>query len=115
MRAQRSDGRFLSATATDQLEPAWYHELAVLHAVDLYARRSGDPEARAAVERSARYHAAEVQPDHASSHPFGLAALLDDAEGIYLADMMLHAAGVQQPSTMDAVSLVLLFDAIAPR
>lgn len=109
---QAADGTFLARTSADQLEPAWYHELAVLHAVDLYARQTGDPAAVAAVKRSARYHAEQVQPDHASSHPFGLAALLEDAEGIFLADMMLHAAGVQQPATMDAVSLVLLFDAI---
>lgn len=112
--AQAADGTFLSRTSADQLEPAWYHELAVLHAVRWHADH-GDPDnervARAAA-RSAQYHAAEVQPDHASSHPFGLAALLEDAEGIFLADMMLHAAGVQQPATMDAVSLVLLYDAI---
>jgi hypothetical protein len=112
---QGADGKFLARTSADQLEPAWYHELAVLHAVDSYARKTGDAAAREAVKRSARYHAEQVQPDHASSHPFGLAALLEDAEGIFLADMMLHAAGCQQPATMDAVSLVLLFDAIDGR
>lgn len=111
--AQSAEGRFLDRISADQLEPAWYHELAVLHAVKLYARRNAYPATIAAVKRSARYHAAEVQPDHASSHPFALAALLGDADGIYLADMMLHAAGVQQPATMDAVSLILLHDAIA--
>ena len=109
---QQPDGLFLRRTSANQLEPAWYDELAVLHAVALYARSSDRAASISAVQRSARYHAEQVQPDHASSHPFALAPLLDDAEGIHLADMMLHAAGVQQPATMDAVCLVLLADAL---
>jgi hypothetical protein len=110
--AQQHDGTFLSRTESDSLEPQWYDELAILHALSCYASESGDQEITAAVRRAVKYHAAETQPDHASTHPWAIAAFLDDPDAIPLADMMLHAAGVQQPRTMDAVSLLLLADAL---
>lgn len=109
---QQADGPFLLRSSSDNPEPAWYHELALLHAVTTYACRSGDPAARAASLRAATYQSEQIQPDHASSHPFALHAFLRSVNGTYLADMMLHAAGVQQPSTMDTVSLLLLADAL---
>lgn len=109
---QQPEGTFLPRNQSDSLEPQWYDELAILHALSCYASEADDAEVGAAVSRAVRYHAAETQPDHASSHPWALAAFLAEPDAIPLADMMLHAAGVQQPSTMDAVSLLLLADAL---
>jgi hypothetical protein len=111
-KSQLPDGTFLARTDANSLEPQWYGELAILHALSCYASESGDQEIAAVVRRAAKYHAAETQPDHASTHPWAIAAFLDDPDTIPLADMMLHATGVQQPSTMDAVSLLLLADAL---
>lgn len=111
-RLQQPDGTFLARTDADSLEPQWYDELSLLHALSCYASESGDEEIEAAVGRAVKYHAAETQPDHASSHPWAIAAFLDEPDAIPLADMMLHAAGVQEPRTMDAVSLLLLADAL---
>jgi hypothetical protein len=105
---QRDAGWFIDRTGSDNPEPLWYHELSLLHAVvQCDAKRFAEP-----IRRSAEYHAIEVQPDHASSHPLALAALLRVPNGVFLVDMMLHAAGVQSPSTMDTVSLLLLHDAL---
>ena len=109
---QQPDGTFLARGASDNPEPLWYAELALLHAVHVYAIDLQDRGAREAAARAAGYLAAEVQPDHASSHPWGIAALLESANGIALADTMLHVAGVQEPTSMDAVSLLLLDDAL---
>ena len=109
---QQPDGTFLSRTDSDNPEPRWYHELALLHAVSTFAYRTQNQLARDAALRAAIYQAEQIQPDHASSHPFALHAFLRSENGTFLADMMLHAAGVQQPSTMDTVSLLLLADAL---
>lgn len=109
---QQPDGRLLEKTASDNPEPMWYHELALLHVVATHAHASGSDLARAATLRAAQYGSEQIQPDHASSHPFALHAFLRVPEGVFLTDMMLHAAGVQSPSTMDTVSLLLLADAL---
>jgi hypothetical protein len=113
---QQPDGTFLQRTQSDNPEPVWYEELAILHALWTYAGTLPEGELKSTMItsacRAAAYHAAEVQPDHASSHPWAIAAFLAIPEGVQLADMMLHAAGVQQPSAMDAVSLLLLADAV---
>lgn len=109
---QQPDGRFLDRTASDNPEPMWYHELALLHAVTSFACRTNNTAAREASLRAAEYQAEQIQPDHASSHPFAMHAFLQMPMGVYLADMMLHAAGVQSPATMDSVSLLLLADAL---
>ncbi len=110
--SQQSDGSYLARTSSDNPEPTWYYELALLHAMASFAYRRDDSTARASAMRAARYQAEQIQPDHASSHPFAMHAFLRDEQGTYLADMMLHAAGVQQPSRMDTVSLLLLADAV---
>jgi hypothetical protein len=109
---QRPSGEWFARTDADNPEPLWYHELVALHAVTSAQARLTDIDLRNSIDRSARYIAAEVQPDHASSQPWAIHALLGVPDGVYLADMMLHAAGVQQPATMDAVSLILLADAL---
>lgn len=109
---QQPSGEWFKRTDSDNPEPLWYHELVTLHAMATIQRRLPEAGVADAVARSATYVAAEVQPDHASSQPWAIHALLTVPDGVYLADMMLHAAGVQQPSTMDAVSLILLADAL---
>ncbi len=109
-RTQQPDGTFFARTSRDNPEPLWYCEMAMLHAMGLVAHRS--PRLAAATARSTTYVAAEIQPDHASSHPLAIGPLVLDAGGVFLADMMLHAAGVQSPAGMDAASLLLLGDAL---
>lgn len=109
---QQPDGSFLLRTASDNPEPTWYHELALLHAVSTFAYRTCNPVAEKAMLRAAQYQAENIQPDHASSHPFALHAFLRIEQGVFLADMMLHAAGVQHPASMDIVSLLLLANAL---
>lgn len=111
--AQQSDGRFFVHGPSDNPEPLWYAELSMLHGLTPAARdRNAPADVRRCLIASAHYLAAEVQPDHASSHPLAIASLLSIPDGIPLADTMLHVAGVQEPATMDAVSLMLLADAL---
>ena len=111
-RAIQTDGSFFVRAASDNPEPTWYHELAMLHAIMTFGCRTGNAPALNAARAAAQYQAEQIQPDHASSHPFALHAFLRIEHGRYLADMMLHAAGVQQPSGMDSISLLLLADAL---
>jgi hypothetical protein len=104
-------GRFVRFDATDNPEPLWYHELILLHAAATWAHQSGDERLQHAVSEASAYVVSEVQPDHASGQPWAIHALLGHPEGWTLVDLMLHAAGIQQPATMDEVSLLLLADA----
>jgi hypothetical protein len=107
---QQSSGAFLKATASDNPETLWYHELILLHAVASYAARSGDAVAARAAERSANFHLNETQPDHATAQPWGLPAFVRYTP--MLADQMLHTIATQQPGGIDGVSLMLLADTL---
>jgi hypothetical protein len=110
-RGQRGDGAFLIAKPSDNPETAWFHELALLHASASYAVQAEDRTVARAVVRSANYLFNEVQPDHATEHPCGLFAFIWSGPGTYLmADQQLHAARLRSP--LDAVSLILLSDAL---
>lgn len=104
-------GRFVRFDATDNPEPLWYHELILLHAAATWAHQSNDERLQHAVNEASAYVVSEVQPDHASGQPWAIHALLGHPDGWTLVDLMLHAAGIQQPATMDDVSLLLLADA----
>lgn len=112
MASQTADGTYLQATNADNPEPVWYYESIVLHAVGLHAAETGDARAIASMQRSAARFAREVQPDHASNQPWAMHAFVLEPEAIPLADMMLHAAGIQHPASMDAVSLILLSESL---
>jgi len=110
-RGQRDDGAFLVATAADNPEPVWFHELALLHASASYAVQAEDRNVARAVARSAGYLMREVQPDHASGQPWAVFPFLwASAATRPMADQQLHAAQMRQP--LDAVSLILLADAL---
>ena len=97
--------------AGDNPEPWWYHELVLLHAITSYAMLTGDAQALEAAKRAVLFHHRETQPDHATSQPWAIHAFLMDPETIPTADLLLLAAGVNQPGGLGAVSRILLADA----
>jgi hypothetical protein len=108
-RAQQPSGAFLAATASDNPEPLWYHELAILHAAASYAVQAEDRPLARAVARASVLHLNETQPDHATSQPWGLFAFIWNEPARPLADQLLHAVSLQPT---DGVSLILLADAL---
>jgi hypothetical protein len=109
---QQPTGQWFDTSMHDNPESVWYHEIVALHAITSAAHQFKDESLHLAAFASATYIAREVQPDHASNQPWAMHALLRVPEAIPLADMMLHCAGVQDPTHMDAVSLILLADAL---
>jgi hypothetical protein len=110
VRAQRPGGAFLAAAGNEHPELVWYHELAILHAAASYAAQAGDRPVARAVARAAEHHLKEIQPDHATSQPWGLFAFIWNPPSRPLADQLLHAASLQ--SRRDPVTLILLADAL---
>ena len=110
-RGQHENGAFLAATSSDNPEPRWYHELAILHAAASYAVQAEDRTVARAVARGTRFVLSEIEPDHATAQPWGLFAFIWNAESRPLADQLLHGAEMRQPS-IDGVSLILLADAL---
>jgi len=111
-RAQQPSGAFLTATAADQPETMWYHELQLLHAAASYAVQAEDRSVAAAVLRASEFHQNETQPDHATTQPWGLFAFIWNAHTRPLADQLLHSLTLQQPGAIDGVSLMLLADCL---
>jgi len=112
-RAQLQSGAFLTHSSSDNPEPVWYHELAILHAAASYAVQAEDRPVARAVARATEYHQNETQPDHATSQPWGLFAFIWNESTRPTADQLLHATALQSPATStDGVSLILLADAL---
>lgn len=111
-RAQQEAGTFLQSGPSDNPEPAWYHELTILHACASYAVQAEDRTVAAAVARAAAYHVAETQPDHATEQPWGLFAFIWSPPARPLADQLLHAMTINAPQGAQGVSLMLLADAL---
>jgi len=107
-RLQQSGGEFLMAGDSDNPETRWYHELVLLHCCASYAVQAEDRAVAAAVSRNARHHRNETQPDHATSHPWGLFAFIWEPGTRDVADQMLHAARTHE----SGISLMLLADAL---
>jgi hypothetical protein len=113
VRAQQSGGSFLAASARDNPETHWYHELVILHAAASYAVQAEDRTVAAAVARNGEWHLRETQPDHATTQPWGVFAFAWNPATRSLADQVLHAAATQAPGAgIDGVSLVLFADAL---
>jgi len=110
-RAQTATGALLAATASDNPETHWYHELVLLHAAASYAVQAEDRTVAAAVRSAAEFHQAETQPDHATEHPYALFAFIWNESTRPLADQLLHAVSLRG-GNLDAVSLILLEDAL---
>lgn len=112
-RAQHVSGTFLTATASDNPETLWYHELVILHAAASYAVQAEDRTVAAAVKRNSAYHLRETQPDHATTQPWGLFAFVWNPPTRPLADQLLHAAKAQHAGgAVGGVSSLLLADAL---
>lgn len=109
---QHDSGCYLTAEARDNPETLWFHELQIAHAVGSYAMQSGDAELQRSAARAAQYHMEETQPDHATNQPWGLSAFLVDTQTHIMAEGLLHAATVQHPGRLDAVTLILLADTL---
>ena len=110
---QQPNGTFLEldTNQADNLEAWWFYELVLLHAMTTYAMLTGDAAVGESARRAAAFHHAETQPDHATNQPWAIHAFLSDPEFTPTADLMLLAAGVNQPGSLDAVSRILLADA----
>lgn len=112
-RAQQVGGNFLLVTGAEHPEAVWYHELAILHAAASYAVQAEDRTVAASVRRATEFHLAQTQPDHATAQPWGIFAFIWNEQTRPLADAMLHSVTLQQQSGgFDAVSLILLADAL---
>ena len=115
-RRQTAAGPFLQATAADNPEAHWYHELVILHALASYAAQAHDEAVWAAVRRNAAFHLNETQPDHATNQPWGVIAFVGDAATRPIADGMLHAAsalaGATAAGEASALTSILLADAL---
>jgi hypothetical protein len=109
---QRAAGGYLAAEARDNPETLWFHELQIAHAVGSYAMQSDDIELRRSAARAAQFHMEETQPDHATNQPWALSAFLIDGQTHIMADGLLHAATVQHPGRLDAITLILLADTL---
>lgn len=112
VRRQQSSGAFLAASGRDNPETHWYHELVILHAAASYAVQAEDRTVAAAVARNGEFHLRETQPDHATNQPWALFAFAWNPATRSLADQVLHAGTTQDPAGQNAVSLMLLADAL---
>jgi hypothetical protein len=130
-RGQQPGGAFLLAAASDNPEPMWYHELAILHAAASYAVQAEDRTVARAVATSSAFVLNEIEPDHATAQPWGLFAFIWNPNARPLADQLLHAVEMrrpaqqsaqpspqqsappqEQPQSLDGVTLILLADAL---
>jgi hypothetical protein len=107
---QQADGAFLAATASDNPETHGYHELLLLHAATTCAIDTADERLATAVSRNARFYQDQMQPDHATSQPWALAAFVWNPATRPLADQILHAAATIAPAS--GVTSILLADAL---
>ncbi|HVT90718.1 MAG TPA: hypothetical protein VHD56_17820 [Tepidisphaeraceae bacterium] len=106
--AQNPDGSFLLAGVSDNPESHWFHELVLLHAASSYAVQAEDKLVAAAVLKNTRFQQQQVQPDHATTQPWGLFAFVWNPRTRDFAGQMLHAATI----TDSTISLMLLADAL---
>lgn len=109
---QQPDGPFLLATASDNPEPHWYHELVILHALATFTAVTQAHPLQTAVDRAAFYHLQETQPDHATTEPWAVHAFVRHVDTLPVADALLHAVQAQHGGTVDEVSWMLLDDAL---
>lgn len=109
---QRSSGEFLDASPYDSPDLHWYDELVLLHALASHQALFPSPATLSALEKSARFHTAETQPDHASTQPWALHAFGIHQDTLPLADLLLHGALAQNAGHLDAPSRLLIADAL---
>ncbi len=109
---QLPSGNFIATIPADNAELTWYHELVILHGLMLAGAFVGLPAVDAAIHRAALFHLNETQPDHATHHPWALAAFVRHPECRPMAESMLHAMTSHFPNGLDVLSRILLADAL---
>jgi hypothetical protein len=109
---QQSGGALFPPTNSINPETRWYEELVLLHAMSTYAVEAGDAAVQQAVQRAAEHYVMESQPDHATQQPWAIFAFLSTEETSIQAEEILHTAIMRSTKRMDAISLVLLADAL---
>jgi len=110
--AQHSSGPFLYADAEDSPDSHWYNELLLLHAAASYAAQAEDRTVAAAVARAASFHSEQTQPDHATNLPWAVFPFIWSPKTRPLADTILHASQMNNPTGDNALALMLLADAL---
>jgi hypothetical protein len=110
--AQQLDGALLAPAPGTNPETRWYDELVLLHAMSSYAAETHDPAIAAAVRRAAEFNMLETQPDHATQQPWALFAFHDSPQTRIQAEQILHTAIMYGRTNLDAISLILLADAL---
>ena len=110
--SQQPMGPFLQTSPEDSPDSHWYHELVILHAAASYAVQAEDRTVAAAVARNTDYHLAQTQPDHATNLPWAVFPFIWNPRARQLADSILHASQMNNPSGDSTLSLMLLADAL---
>lgn len=96
----------LRQSANVHPEAFWYDQLVVLHAAAAIACRRRDRSLLDRVAETAAYVQDEIQPDHATTDPWALNAMLLSPQTRPLADQMLH--GMMMQTERNTLSLILL-------
>lgn len=109
---QQPGGAWLSTTPSDNIETLGYDELVLLHATQTAADLLGTPGFDDAIAANARYQLAQLQPDHATTQPWAIAAFARHPDTRPLAESLLHNTVVQQPAGLNGLPVVLLADAL---
>jgi hypothetical protein len=111
---QQPDGAFLAAAPADQPETRWYHELQILHALAGYMAYSLEPNLRCvkAVFKAGRFCQNQIQPDHATTQPWGLFAFIANPDTRPFADELLHAVQLNAGGAIDGLTSILLADCL---
>jgi hypothetical protein len=109
---QQADGALLRPQPGTNPETRWYDELVLLHAMSSYAVETHDPVIASAVRRAAEFNMMEMQPDHATQQPWALFAFHSNPQTRIQAEQILHTAIMHGRTNLDAISLILLADAL---
>jgi hypothetical protein len=112
VKRQDAAGPFLFATASDNPDTHGYHELVLLHAAASYAVQAEDRHVAAAVARNADFHLRHTQPDHSTTQPWAVFAMIWNPPTRPLAEQILHAHSVHGSGATDGLPLMLLADAL---
>jgi hypothetical protein len=109
---QQPSGALFRHASSVNPETRWYDELTLLHAMSSYAVSAQDRRIEAAVHRATEFHFRETQPDHATHQPWALFAFLSNPDTRPQAGEILHTATMRTFRNLDAISLLLLADAL---
>lgn len=111
-KTQTRSAAFFRAGVEDSPDAFWFDELAVLHVMTSVALEQNDERLLASAIRSAMFHFAETQPDHATTLPLGIHAFALDEAHVGFAHGMLHAMSMHNPAGPSEAALLLLADAL---